>query len=207
MINIKRGDRALFVGTTGSGKTLAAGSLLVGQPDVIVLDPKQQFEWPKGKEPANGIVTKNPKEVLAHAGPSPLVFRPSLTMAKMGMEWFWRWVWERGNTLVYIDETTLLCKSRTILSDGMGRAIQQGRQRDVGVWCATQRPANIPIPILSESEHMFIFRLRNPADLKRMSDYSDPKVMQDPSSGHDFWYYNDRDQTLEKLNLNKVRIR
>lgn len=206
-IKIGNSDRVFLVGTTGSGKTALARALLCNRPDVVIVDPKAGFEWTGKHSPkVKGITTYDERDVLAWEGPAPIIYRPSIEMAASGLAWFWSWVWHRSHTLVYIDEVSMLCPRRGVIPTGLARAVQQGRQREIAVWSATQRPANIPIPLISESEHVFAFRLRNPDDLKRIADYTSPEVRTNPVGGHDFYYKNDRDTTLVRSNLNNLRI-
>lgn len=204
-IRIKPGDRAFIVGTTGSGKTYLASLLLRPRPDVVVIDPKHQFEL-TGSAHGKAVVTEDFREVVKHQGPGPLIYRPSLAECAQGIPWFWVWIWFRENTLVYVDEVAAITKPVTIPPD-FARCIQQGRSRNIGVWCGTQRPARVPIVILSEAEHDFVFRLRNPEDLKRMAEYTDPAVMRDRAKGHEFWYYGDRDQVLLKTTAQKLAVK
>ena len=207
-IHIKNSDRAFIVGTTGSGKTTLARALLCNRPDVVIVDPKGGFEWDSTYRPkAGGLITDDFALVQGWEGPAPIIYRPTIAVAAHGMEPFWHWVWERRHTLVYIDEAAMLCPTRGVIPGGLARAIQQGRQREISVWSATQRPANIPVPLLSESEHVFTFRLRNPDDLKRMADYTDPAIRNEPVSGHDFYYYGDRENVLLRTNLNALSLR
>lgn len=201
-MNIKAGDRVFIVGTTGSGKSYLSEFLLSARKDVVVVDPKGSFEFKTRK----GVITSDFREVVKHIGPEPLIYRPSLGECAAGIPWFWIWVWHRENTLVYVDEVASITKPTTIPPE-FARCIQQGRSKHIGVWCGTQRPARVPIVILSEAEHDFIFRLRNPADQKRMAEYSDPKILLDPPRGHEFWYYGDRDQVLKKMTADQIKVK
>jgi hypothetical protein len=204
-ISIRAGDRCFIVGTTGSGKTYLAEKLLSVRADVVVVDPKHGFEW-ETHTYGKGVTTEDFREVVRHEGPAPLIYRPSLSECALGIPWFWVWVWNRTNTIAYVDEVTAITTPTKIPYE-FARCIQMGRSKQIGVWCGTQRPARVPIVILSEAEHDFIFRLRNPADSKRMAEYSDPAILADPARGHDFWYYGDRDQVLLKTDAKHIRIR
>ena len=199
-MNIRRGDRVFVVGTTGSGKTTLAQSLLAPQRDVVIVDPKHMFEM-KG-----ATIAKDFRELMRWPGPAPIIYRPTLPECKTGLPWFWGWLWERQRTIAYVDEVMAITPP-TKLPDLFAMCVQMGRQKEIGVWCATQRPSRIPIPLLSESEHTFTFRLRHPADLKRMAEYTDPRVLTDPATGHDFWYYGDRDQMLFKTNAKRLTVK
>lgn len=215
---IHRNDRAAFVGTTGSGKTTLAKAMMWGQKHVIVIDPKRTFTLPESFLPGFPALTldaetkkasgweDNPKVadvvkfVTNWQGPGPLIYRPSVdeTAEPDLLDWLFYWILDRGNTLLYIDETTMATK-KTQAPRGLMGCIQLGRERGVGTWCATQRPVNIPIICISEAEHMFTFRLRHPDDRQRMADYSDPRVAEPfPAKySNGFWYYHDKSQTLK----------
>lgn len=192
-VSLKRSDRAFFVGTTGSGKTSLAKLLLYRQPHIAILDPKHRFTWgPAGlrgweKPPT---VTSDLSEVLRHRGPHPIIYRPDPPQMTTGCSRFFSWVYSRGGTLAYVDEVLNITKP-TWLSPEYAKCLQLGRELEIGVWSATQRPARIPLVILTESEHDFIFRLRNPADRKRMAEYTDPAILTRNPDNHAFWYFRD----------------
>jgi hypothetical protein len=176
------------------------------QPYVVVLDPKHQWEWGKVQLPYGPGVITNRFDVLQEwEEPAPIVYRPGYDEAREGCPEFFRWLFARGNTICVVDEVISITPPVSIPRD-FAIAIQQGRSRNVGLWMATQRPSRIPIPILSESEHHCIFRLRHPNDLKRMAEYTDPIVEEVPPRGHSFYYYNDRTQELLLLNANSIEV-
>ena len=206
-MNIKAGDRAFIVGTTGSGKSYLSRRLLCRLPDVIVVDPKHGFEWENSKmKYGKGVITSDFREVVKHIGPEPIIYRPSLSECAAGIPWFWIWVWERANCRVYVDEVQPITKPTQVPYE-MARCIQMGRSKNIGVWCGTQRPARVPVVLLTESEHHFIFRLRNKADQVRMAEYSDMSILKEPARGHEFWYYGDRDQILRKMTADQVIVK
>lgn len=204
-INIRRSDRMFVVGTTGSGKSYLLRKLAAPLPYVVVVDPKHQWDW-EDTRPAGsrGLVTSKLEEVMDWEEPEPVVYRPGYVEAREGIPEFFLWVFLRGNTLVVIDEVMSLLSSPSVLPRDFGIVIQQGRSRNIGLWMATQRPSRIPIPVLSESEHHCIFRLRHPNDLRRMAEYTDPIVEQRPARGHQFWYYNDRTQQIALLDAKMI---
>ena len=210
-ITILRQERLFIVGTTNSGKSSLADYLLREANHIVVLDPKHGYqpERKKGDQPGRiPVITDDYRVVVKHEGPEPLVYQPpTLTpeSVESQLRWFWDWVWWREQTIVYVDELTMVIPSAQRLPYGLARLIQQGRQKGIGTWCATQRPSRIPIPVLSESEHHCVFRLRHPADLRRMAEYTDPIIESDPAMGHDFWYYYDAKQVLFKTNLNELK--
>lgn len=53
-------------------------------------------------------------------------------------------------------------------SSWLGAIATRGRQLNIGLWCATQRPARVPIFLLSEADHFFMFHLKLPVDIGRV---------------------------------------
>ena len=172
----------------------------------MVVDPKHGFTWEKQTPKyGKGVITSDFRVVVAHVGPEPLIYRPSLAECAKGIPWFWAWVWYRENTTVYVDEVSSITKPLNPPVE-FARCIQQGRSKHISVWCGTQRPSKIPTIIMSEAEHDFIFRLRNLADRKRMAQYSDDATLLYPPAGHECWYYSDRDQLFFKTTADVIAV-
>jgi hypothetical protein len=76
---------------------------------------------------------------------------------------------------------------------GYRTVLQLGRERGVGCWSATQRPASIPVVTVTEAEHFFTFKLRAKQDRERMFEYTgQPELLQIPRDPRGYWYYNDK---------------
>lgn len=196
---LRLGERAFFVGHTGSGKTYLAAKLLdeIAPPrlPVVVIDPKHMFEVNAGSVweirddlPRRWEVqTRHPKKPR-HLR---IIIRPEF-QEDMRHHEVLNSVYERifnaGKCLVYLDEIQALCyNSRS--SAALARLVQMGRQPRISVWGSTLRPSGIPRMFLSESDHLFVFRLRDLDDRKRMSEVIGPWGEQTPGPGeHDFWY-------------------
>ena len=71
----------------------------------------------------------------------------------------------------------------------LARLVQMGRQPKISVWGSTLRPSGIPRMFISENDHMFVFRLRDLDDRKRVSEVLGKFGEEPPGPGpFDFWY-------------------
>jgi hypothetical protein len=198
---IRRDQRAFFVGKTGSGKTSLAKALLYGQNHVCILDPKRTFTLPE-RWPHTVYTTFG--DVIAHKTPETLIYRPPLDEMKKGCDNFFFWAFDRQNTLVYVDEVISIVNGPRIF-DGYETVLKMGRERNVGCWSATQRPASVPLAVMTESEHFFVFRLTNKDDRQRLSEWTGHNaIMRLPKEQHGFYYYGEETDRLvyyERANL------
>ncbi len=173
-------ERACFFGKTGTGKTTLARSLLYQCARTVVLDPKHMFTPPPGVK----IVSEYTKR-LAH---QVIRVEPDGWESERWRQAIYQ-VWQRGNTVLYVDECTLISPARTILPE-LGRVIRTGRERGLGVWIASQRPKDIPSVVFTESEHFFVFRLQWEEDRKKVASFTHDALqsMLPRLKGHDFAY-------------------
>lgn len=157
--NIRNNDRVVLVGTTGSGKTTLLKSLAASRPWVLLYDPKGEWEgeeWLTIRE-ARRLPTKPYPRIRYYPDPEELRDREAID------RFFW-WAYYARNLIVVVDEAYMATMAGAYMPPGYHACIAQGRARGIGVWTATQRPYKIPQIILSEAEHMFIFRLNAPQD-------------------------------------------
>ncbi len=157
-----RTNRALLVGQTGSGKTTLARWLLASRRYQVVIDGKGTLKW-DGYEHAARL------ERLTKLKSARLIYRPSYDALQDvdEQERLWQWLYERGNTTVYVDETASVTDG-DIYPYYYGACLMRGRERGIELWSATQRPLRIPQVCLSESENVYAFRLRLPQDRQRV---------------------------------------
>jgi len=161
-------DRAVFVGQTGSGKTTLARVLLRSRPWVVVLDVKGTLAWKEYK------LVRRLKHLPARPEEAPrVIYRPTHEELRSDavMDALAWWVYERGNTTFYVDELYgYLEPFGGGIAPGLHACLTRGRERGVEVWCSTQRPFRIPLSVLSESEHVYVFRLKVKEDRKRVEE-------------------------------------
>lgn len=157
---IRRGDRASFLGPSGSGKTEVAKALLVAQRNAIVIDTKRSEEWDDV-----GEVIGSRDIFRVRAGRFVYRVDSDFLVDKDQPERFFRWALAAGNRVIYIDEQLDIPATT-----GQKILATQGRAAGVGLWVATQRPHGVPLYLLSEANHQFIFRLRLKRDRERIEE-------------------------------------
>lgn len=168
-----KNSRSAFIGMTGSGKTTLARSILRFYPFVVVYDVKGQMkpkDWP-------GFVFVKDLAKLLKADPEKepkLVYQPNIDEIPDERNWdyaekFFKWIYNRKNTCIYIDEV-YGCTAAHYIPFYFKAILTRGRERGITCMMATQRPSMIPQFILSESENYFVFKLQMPQDKKKMSE-------------------------------------
>jgi hypothetical protein len=163
-------DRACLVGQTGSGKTTLARFLLQYRPFVVVHDGKGTIEWPGYRRFVHlkamvATVDANPRNYPR------VIYRPTVEEMRNPalVDGFFRWVYLRKNCTLYVDETFSVVEAfQGVTPPGYQACITRGREKRVEVWSSTQRPYRIPLIVLTESEHYYVFRLQGLEDRLRM---------------------------------------
>jgi len=198
MVKIKLDERAAFLGATGSGKTELAMHLLGYAGDrVLVIDPKKTFNM-------EGF--KKGKRLPLLSSSFRMIYRPDKDdddkMSKLARE-----IFGRGNARVYVDELGTLAKFFPHTTEVLEDIARTGRERNISLWHATQRPRWVPLSFFSESEVWFVFLLRDPRDRSHVRDIVGPQVAEKLPL-YQFWYSRPgmEDALLLKLNLETKRI-
>lgn len=198
----KHNERALLVGMTESGKsTLAEALLTQGRyPYIVIIDPKGTFKYP-------GAVATCPEDLGRLQRERIIIYRPGYQYLTMGeYDRVLEWVYRRGNTFLYIDEVFGLSDNGYTYPYALKAIYTRGRELNIGVLAATQRPSGIPTYTRTESNILIAFELQEETDRKRMSATMGKEVYINPPKSHTFWYYHNKAGGKAKmyvLDLNK----
>ena len=202
-IKLGRYDRGVLIGKTGCGKTTLARFLIEddNKPYSVTWNPKGSenvFKW-------NQTHINNLTE-LKESQDARLVYTPHPTLAEDENDQydFFYWIYERQYTRVYIDEATAIVYSANKAPRYLTAVLNRGRERGISSLTATQRPSGVPMNILAESEHYYVFRTLLPQDQQRIEAITGITIeKQIALNDHEFYYFNlSRGLFPTKLKLN-----
>ena len=197
-----RGERLVLVGQTGSGKTTLARALLAERPYVVVLDAKGLIRWPGYQ-----VYTDFGKLTRSDPVHEPrTIWRPDWREAQdwSTVDAFFSWVYQARHRTCYVDELMAVTRGDQY-PPHFGACFTRGRELGVDMWTATQRPKRIPQVALSESEHVYAFRLKLAQDRERVAELTgmDPhRLAKLPK--HDFLYSRQDAEVQGPLRLNLI---
>jgi hypothetical protein len=198
------GERIIIFGKTGSGKTFLAERICAMFPFVIVYDAKRRIGmdsqgkrrdarlWPGFKRVTNWRdflralnektwkgEFKNPKIIYV---PTPAELRSDLFINA-----FFEVIYTRGNCVCYVDELTAVT-NRTSLPPAYHDCLVRGRELGISLFQSSQRPKDIPVNCVESSERYYVFKLKMPADVKRVADVTGLRINFLKLPKHKFWY-------------------
>ena len=165
-ISPARGDRVGVFGQTGTGKTTLARALLQQREYVVVCDPKRRISWPGyAQVDLKALLKLDPLKF------PKVIYKPTFADINenkgSAINTFFRWVFERGNCTLYVDELSLISRGDDYPSF-YGVNLQQGRESKIEVISGSQRPMWIPQIAMSEAEHLYSFYLKLAQDRNRI---------------------------------------
>lgn len=166
------GNHLAFLGATGSGKTVLAESMLTRFDRYIAIDTQDGMD-------VDGLTVTRP-EVLGFSIPLFPRIRYVPDMEYLHKD-VWNWVlWKILDSstkrrprprIIYIDEIYHLGYGQSF-PDYLPKSLTTARQRRLGYWISTQRPRQIPVPVLSEASRIFVFYLNNEDDIRYISGFA-----------------------------------
>jgi len=204
-------EKIVIVGASGSGKTYLANQIMKGLNGISVWvhDPNYQFHS------SRAMVFHDLTEMLKvydSAKRGHYILQPHQndenTFRRFNAEAF-----KRGNLVLIEDEIHNWLTKQRVLKE-FNQVILSGRPRGISVISISSRPASCPNNILSNSKHVFAFKLNLESDVKFLEGYlgNDVWILMPPDKRarlkdepaleeHTFFY---RDMDLDHGVLGKV---
>jgi hypothetical protein len=186
-IRMRTNDRGVLIGKTGGGKTTLAKYLVEDnlKPYSVTWNPKNSESITKWNQKhvtklSELIDAEEPRLIYT---PDPFYAEDKATQAD-----FFYWIYERRYTRLYIDEATVVQYNGGMAPRYLSAVLNRGRERGVSTLTATQRPASIPMNVLSESEHFYVFKVNLPQDRQRIEALTGLTV-EDQADLEDFEFY------------------
>lgn len=207
--NIPTNKHVLVAGMTGTGKSYLCENYLRTYDYVVKLDTKDETGERRavGRSPWDGLQEGKDFTVTSHLTEldsietKKIIYVPDYDeQNEETFNAFFRWIFERGNTILWIDELMSIGTVQSYPRE-LGRIMQQGRSKNIGVWSCTQRPSGIPSCVPSNSSYFFIFDLALPQDRKRIVETTGMVKMGEMPTGYNFWYYKMGDRECVKARL------
>ena len=199
----------LICGMTGTGKSFLCENYLRGYKYIVKLDTKDETSerLAEGKSPWEGLregrdftVCRNIDE-LDEIETDKIIYCPPYDEQNQDtFNRFFRWIFERGNTILWIDELMSIGTVQSFPRE-LGRLYQQGRSKGIGIWSCTQRPSGIPSCAPANSSYFFVFDMALPQDRKKLVETTGMLEMSQMPTGYNFWYYKMGDRTCVKARL------
>lgn len=199
----------LVCGMTGTGKSFLCENYLRNYKYVVKLDTKDETSerranglspWQGLEENVDFTVTNRLTE-LDDIDTDKIIYVPDYDeQNETTFNQFFRWIFERGNTILWIDELMSIGSVQSFPKE-LGRLMQQGRSKGCGVWSCTQRPSGIPSCVPSNTTYFFVFDMALPQDRKKLVETTGMMELSQMPTGYNFWYYKMGDRKCVKARL------
>lgn len=183
-------QRAFVTGKSGSGKTYLATSWVRSWPAGIAIDPKHMlstsdlpgWELVLGCDAARRVWPAHPR---LRVRPVPGDYRPGGPYDQLAEHVLMSS--RPGSSAGWYDDECLNAAPLGRILPGLERLLGEGRGRAVPVVLGTQRPIGVHNKVLSEANHLVVFRLILPGDRAKLADFAgeellDPRLLQAPHS-------------------------
>lgn len=166
------GKHVVFLGATGSGKTVLAERMLSNFDNIFAIDTQDALE-------IEAKVLRNPKSLglwlkiyhkiryvpkmeYMNSTAYNYIFKVLLDSSKKR---------HKKSKIIYIDEIYHLGYGASF-PNWLPRSITTARQRGISFWISTQRPRNIPLPVLTEASKIYVFYLNKEEDIDFISGFA-----------------------------------
>ena len=187
---IKPNEHVFVAGMTQSGKTFLTQTYLANYTQQIyVLDTKGAFNWNQVPDSEKEIITNLSQ--ITSTTKKKVIYRP--VWEELTQEFynsFFEFCMKRRNCIIVIDEVMQVCPSAIKIPEWYKGALTRGMELQVGVWSLSQRPSSIPIVVMTEATHYFIFKLNSVDDRKRIVQYTGHQEFLQIMEKKDFLYFN-----------------
>jgi len=196
--DISLDERISILGKTGTGKSYYLCYLIhkfSRKVLVIIADPKDEYkEVPEA--PKNWLKIEKGVFKCTYIKYKGREFRDFKILA----EFLCENGFDRGNICLVMEECGEYIKKTGRLYDTMphfARYLSQGRKRNCSLICTTQRSQDMHTSILSQSEHVFCFKLSSPHDQDAVKKYIDPKWFNSLKDWQ-YFHYNVNDNLVRR---------
>ena len=209
---IPSNKHVLVCGTTGTGKSYFCEHYIrASYKYVVKLDTKDEVSerrmegrpvW-EGLEEGKDVTVCHKLEELDDCETDKIIFCPDFYDQTIEMfETFFNWVFARQNTVLWIDELMSIGTAQAY-PRALGRIMQQGRSKNVGVFACTQRPSGIPSIVPANASYFVIYAMPLPQDRKKVMEVSGMPELYEMPDGHNFWFYKvgDKKPSMCKLEI------
>lgn len=182
------GQHLVFAGTTGAGKSYLAQEMLKKFDSYFAIDTQDSLSL-------NAVKIDNPKTLKLKL----MVFKKIRYVPKpeyLHVSW-WNYVFKSiletstkkkpKPRIIYIDEIYHIGYGAGFPA-WLPKAITTARQRKLSFWISTQRPSQIPMPVLSECARFFIFYLGYEEDIKKLAKFCRKGDLKDALMGLEYDY-------------------
>lgn len=194
------GEHITVIGDTGTGKSYLVSKLVRMRQYVIVYktkpDPDDASKW-------RGFFKARNAKTMTDIRHNRILLTPEYRYQPREGWQAMEYAWQHGGWTFVIDE--LLYAERLGLRDSIERLLTQGRSKGISTVVGMQRPAWTTRFAISQSTHLFTFRLEG-RDIKTVADATTPRLVPLIQSldGFDFAYFNRRDRTVSIGNAKRL---